>query len=900
MSTPSGFWRKCRIGFRWFRITILLAVLAVLGAGIWFNRLGLPDFLKRPLVAKLRARGIELEFTRLRLRFVRGLVAENVRLGHAGTPGPAISLAEVQLRLDHRALLHRRLQINSLVLREGKLVWPLTPTNALVLNRIQTDLRFQTNDTWSLDHFQAAFAGVNLSLAAEIAHAPEIRHWEMFHGKGTGLQAEVRTQLQKISDTLGRIHFEGAPQLWLAVNGDARDIHSFVVQLDASAPEVQSPWGSARDVQLTANLTAPADAAANFDPAWGWWTNLQPYRLTWTMQLTQLQSEKLKADSVVCGVRWRAPELAVTNLSAALGGGQLDGQARLNVATREFAFTNSSRFDVHAVVALLTEKTRARLAEISWTQPPGLRVGGSLILPSWTDRQWDWHAEVQPTIHLCGELALTNATAFGAEIDAACTHFDYSNMTWELPDLAIARAKTRLELAGDENDATKDYHWHIRGEFDPDTLRPFLTASNAVRGFDLFHFTGPTALDFEARGRLYDYDSIEAAGRAALTNFVVRGQAVDSVVSGFQYSNRIVEFYRPQLFRAGGTQMMTADRITLDFNSQRIRFVNGFSTAQPEVVARAIGPKIGRTFEPYQFSEPPTVRVNGCVPLRGTNGADLSFDIIKGAPFQWLKFRTSFIAGTIHWWEQTLVLTNVAAAFYGGSGKGYANFDFAAPHEGADYHCAVDVTNVNLHLLAADLLSPTNHLEGTLSGLLIVTRADSRDWRTWDGFGHARLRDGLLWDIPIFGILSPVLNTVSPGLGNSRATEASARFVSTNGVMRSDSLEIRSTMMRLQYSGTVDMQENVNARITAQLLRDTWVVGPLVSTALWPVSKLFEYHVTGTLKNPKSEPVYVPKLLLMPLHPFRSLEELFPYSNFSTNLPPTLRTNNATDAGPGQ
>ncbi|HTQ49165.1 MAG TPA: hypothetical protein VMJ12_00545, partial [Candidatus Acidoferrales bacterium] len=172
--------------------------------------------------------------------------------------------------------------------------------------------------------------------------------------------------------------------------------------------------------------------------------------------------------------------------------------------------------------------------------------------------------------------------------------------------------------------------------------------------------------------------------------------------------------------------------------------------------------------------------------------------------------------------------------------------------------------------------------------------------RTWDGFGHANLGDGLLWDIPIFGVLSPVLNTVSPGLGNSRATEASARFVSTNGVMRSDSLEIRSTMMRLQYSGTVDMQENVNARITAQLLRDTWVVGPLVSTALWPVSKLFEYHVTGTLKNPKSEPVYVPKLLLMPLHPFRSLEELFPYSNFSTNLPPTLRTNNATDAGPGQ
>jgi hypothetical protein len=52
------------------------------------------------------------------------------------------------------------------------------------------------------------------------------------------------------------------------------------------------------------------------------------------------------------------------------------------------------------------------------------------------------------------------------------------------------------------------------------------------------------------------------------------------------------------------------------------------------------------------------------------------------------------------------------------------------------------------------------------------------------------------------------------------------------------------------------------------------------------VSKLFEYHVTGTLKNPKSEPVYVPKLLLMPLRPIRSLEELFPGGDFFSNPPP--------------
>ncbi len=54
------------------------------------------------------------------------------------------------------------------------------------------------------------------------------------------------------------------------------------------------------------------------------------------------------------------------------------------------------------------------------------------------------------------------------------------------------------------------------------------------------------------------------------------------------------------------------------------------------------------------------------------------------------------------------------------------------------------------------------------------------------------------------------------------------------------------------------------------------------------MSKLFEYNITGTLSEPKSEPVYIiPKLILMPLHPFRTLEGLFPGESSKTNAPPS-------------
>jgi hypothetical protein len=973
-----GFWRKCRVGLRWCRRAALAAVVALVCGVVWFDRVGVPDFLQRRLVESLRTRGVELEFSRLRFSLLHGLIADNVRIGHTAAPdSPALSAREVRLELDDMAALRGRLQIDGLALNQGQFILPLSPTNALKLDDIQTELRFQANDTWSLDNFKAGFAGAKFALSGDIAHAPEIRNWAIFRGANTGGTAAARAQLQKFSDTLGRIHFTGTPQVNLTLAGDARNVHSFNVRLAVNAPGVQTPWAGARDLRFTARLTAPADAPTNFnvlsgfwtnlqpfriawtaraaelqsgkasagtvecdgawhapelaltklsaqqgawtpgltvrnveaaanltapgrapasiDSSWSWWTNLQPYRLVWTVKLGELRSEQLSADSVACGGSWRAPELALTNLSARLGGGPLEAQAWLNVATREFVFTNSSRFDLHAVAALLTDKTRERLAEFSWTQPPSLRAGGSMVLPAWTNRQPDWRGEVQPTIQLLGELAFTNGTAFGAKIDSADARFAYSNLVWRLSDIALAQSKTRLEISGSEDDATKDYRWRIRGAFDPDAIRPFLTASNAVRGFGIVQFTQPVCLDADVWGRLYDYDGIGATGHVALTNFTVRGQSMDSVTAAFSYTNRVLEFSHPNLWRE--TQTMTADLITLDFNRRLISFKNGYSTADPAAISRAIGPKTAQIMEPYQFLQPPTVRVAGCVPLHDLNGghdvddADLRFDVVGGVPFQCLKLRAARITGTIHWLGETLALTNIAADLYGGAGNGFANFDFGVPHDGADYQFTAVVTNINLHALAADLSSSTNQLEGALSGRLVVTRADSRDWRTLDGFGHARLRDGLIWDIPLFGILSPVLNAVSPDLGNSRATDAAAAFAITNGVIYSDSLEINTAMTRLQYAGTVNLRGNVNARVTAQLLHNLWGVGPFISTVFWPVTKLFEYKVTGTLQNPKKEPVvpFVPKILQMPLHPIRTFEELLPGSEYfssPTNAPP--------------
>ena len=120
-TTKPGFRQRFRCYFRWCRISLLFFVLLLLGSLTYLNRVGLPEFLKARLVSELRARGVILNFTRMRLRWYHGLVAENVSLGRADDPaGPHLSMGEADLKLDRAALHKLRFQINSLLLHDGR------------------------------------------------------------------------------------------------------------------------------------------------------------------------------------------------------------------------------------------------------------------------------------------------------------------------------------------------------------------------------------------------------------------------------------------------------------------------------------------------------------------------------------------------------------------------------------------------------------------------------------------------------------------------------------------------------------------------------------------------------------------------------------------------------------
>ena len=1001
--TPSRFWRLCRIYFRRFRIGVWLAILALLGAWIYLNQFGLPNFVKRPVLEKLRARGLDLQFSRLRLRWYEGIVAENVRFGQADEPlSPNLTSAEVGLVLDYKALARLRLQINSLALRKGRLIWPLSETNGqtrqLTLDDIQTRLRLLPDDQWLLDDFSAAFAGAKIHLSGMVTNASAARQWKFFSAQQPLPAGALQQRLHLLADALEETRFAAPPELHLDVRGDARDLQSFTLRLRITAPGAETHWGSVSQGRLTARFL-PADknepvraeltlkagggstpwaattnlvlvlhlatiekqtnlvsghlvlSADTIDTRWGnatnaeitatwthaltnpiplsghvqlrceqaqtelaggavarrfelaaslsgaktvsqsepsraWWTNLEPYLLDWECCLTEFQSPKIQAEAIAGAGRWRAPELTITNLHAELYQAQINGRAALDVATRELRASITSEVDPHRFSPLLTDGAQRRLSEFAWDGPPKVRVDASLVLPAWTNRQPDWRAEVRPSLRLDGEFQLPRGVAFrGVRVSAAQSHFSYSNSIWRLPDLTLTRPEGRVSASCQADERTKEFSCLIQSTIDPTIFRPLLD-TNLQPGLALFVLTEPPDLSGEIRGRLDELERIEFKGKAALTNFTVRGESVSGFQTKVQYTNQFLLLTDAHLQR--GTQHISAASLGVDFPAQLVYLTNGFSTAEPQVVTRAIGPIVAQAIEPYRFVRPPTARVQGIIPLHDETKADLHFDL-EGGPFQWWKFNLPHVAGHVHWKGEHLTLEHIRAEFYGGSAVGFAAFDFR-PKAGADFQFDFTVTNALLQSLMSDVSTITNRLEGLLSGRLIVNEANTADWRSCQGGGELVLKDGLIWEIPIFGIFSPILNSMVPGLGSSRATAATGDFRISNGVLHTDDLEIRAPTMRLAYRGTADLDGKVNARVDAELLRDVWLLGPFFSTILWPVTKVFEYKMTGSLAQPKTEPVFlIPKLMLMPFRPFRSVKEHVPETPgpARTNAPPS-------------
>ncbi len=1017
------FWGLARRVFRGLRIAVWLGLLTLLIFAFWLHHYGLPEFARDRLVSALRQRGVELRFTRMRLVWYRGLVADNIQIGRpAETNSPRVSATEAEVHLRVRPLLRRRVDLEGVALRGGRVVIPIWGTNdtprELEVEKLSGELKFLPGDEWALSGFQAETFGVKLRLSGTVTNATAMRSWKFGRPRPKEKTAEVFWH--DLVSQFEQTKFAAPSEIIGTISGDAQQLETFRASVNLSSPAIDSPWGRSGKLDLTAQIRPQPGAliyaevklqARNADTRWGradsvelesrlapsltqwtptnahldlkvkraqtpwgsaatvalqadfrpnpsdtasafaeyslrgqqvqtkwarfaqaelsaagvvstsnawpsvaktrlkfaggeidagraasgnveaaftlpaveamemantnlsWWVRAEKISGDVKAQLTDVHTPQLDATNVTLVAAWQPPWLTVRELTAALFDGELRATAKLDTATRRLTAEVKTDFDLQKLSPLLATNSQPWLAQLTWDHSPKLSAAVQVTLPLWTNSPvWqdvDWANEVRPTLALAGNFAVGETVFRALPVNAAQSEFSYSNRTWRFPNLLITRPEGAARIALTVQEETHLLEAVIDSALDPRFVRP-LFAPEVQTIIDDFTLTSPPLLHAEIATPWDAPEKISARATFVVTNGGYRGRAVLSCRTLITFTNLVLGLMSPEVVRTEGTGR--ADSVVIDLRRKKLFINQGTGELEVTAVTHVVGAGVEATMQPYHFAAAPRARVNGVIDLEQSLRSDLRFEV-EGGPFEWQAFRFQHVTGDVHWAGTTLTLSNLVGSMHGGSLELSAAFDFAVP-SGANFSFRAEAHDLNFHSLMSDLSSPTNKLEGMLSGLLVVTAANTDAPRSWFGYGQAALQEGLIWDVPAVRFFSPILNALKPGAGNSRAREVAATFSITNSVIFTDDLLIHASGMRLNYDGTVDFDTRINGRVEAEVLRDMPGFGAIVSKVLWPVTKLFEYKVTGTLGHPDSKPLFIPKIFTMPFHPLRTFREL--------------------------
>ena len=625
------------------------------------------------------------------------------------------------------------------------------------------------------------------------------------------------------------------------------------------------------------------------DPGRSWrklWSRIEPVQIQSSLVVSSCVLPRLTIEAAQLGVKWESPWLRIEPLRAQMNGGVADITLTLNTSNRQATAVVTNTSDVHRLGTMMGTNTQRWLKQYGWKVPPWLRADASLVLPEWshfTDLlskpkgtvppPIPWESESLPTLRVQGSVRVGEGDYRGVTFQSATLSFQGSNDVWVLPDIVAHRPEGVLELSHVSNERTRDYSFNIRSHIDPNAIRPLLPES-ASEGFDLFTFSSPPLITAEVHGRWRSPELMWATASLAIDGVKFRGEdAKHFEAHSVLFSNRLFHAQGLRLEREEG--QATLGDVWFDLEEKKLRLTNVVSRVALAPVCRAIGSNVMETMKDYEFATPPFVKLEGVIDtLKARKENDLQFDV-DARDFSWKLFHIGSIQALVHWDKDHLDLKPVNAAFYDGKLQGEAHFNFGL-NPGTDFNFALTARNVDLSIFMKDIGSRSNKMEGRLDCDLTITDANTRDKFTWNGQGRGELTNGLIWDIPFFAVVSPALNTLAPGIGNSRARQATGVFDITNGVIYARDLDIRASAMRIKSSGSVDFDKQVNARMEAELLRDMPGIGFLLSKFFWPVTKMFEFKITGTLDKPKTDQLYaVPRLLMMPFHPIKTFKDIF-------------------------
>ena len=211
-------------------------------------------------------------------------------------------------------------------------------------------------------------------------------------------------------------------------------------------------------------------------------------------------------------------------------------------------------------------------------------------------------------------------------------------------------------------------------------------------------------------------------------------------------------------------------------------------------------------------------------------------------------------------------ISNLEAGIYGGHVRGGMRFYPVLSDSNWRYELAMDSEDLEFgQFLDATFGMGTNEVRGRLTGGGTLSGYISDRWaETMGGSGKATLKDGWLFQVPVFNGLTSVLQLVLPDFSFFAQTDASAAYDIHDGRVWVKDATIEGSLFSVAGEGSYGLDNTLDFDVEVQLMRGG-LFARLVRLVTMPLTRMLKFTVTGPIEDAKWRPTNLNPMKLVKL-----------------------------------
>jgi hypothetical protein len=555
------------------------------------------------------------------------------------------------------------------------------------------------------------------------------------------------------------------------------------------------------------------------------------------------QFETVHAEATLAGERLRRGDYEMANLSVAAEWanqtldvtqcswtdnlGSFSGRASWSRETRTADFQGRSTLDAKRF--LEAAGFPQLLADVTLNSPPLVELSGAANFA--TDKA---------KISVIGRLAVERFSYKTVPFLKLTGDFSWDGERGMIRELRLRHESG--ELRGDLLDGPNDFRLTLESGIDPIVFRAF-TSPEMGRFLAEWVWSRPPSIRFALHGPGRDPETWIGEGAITTQRTRFRGAWMNEASAALRLEKGAFHLDNLRVVRDEGTG---TGSIAYDFGHHEVRFKDIKTSLHLSEAIVWVDPKYFKEVVDYKFRHPPNLVVNGVFHFQGGNDhIEIKVDAPTGMDYTFLGKNLPFdhVAGRLLFTDNRLQLIDVDGKLFSGDVRGGADISLARNDK--SYRANLTLDGVDFPRLA-DLYFKYETARGRLSGAYEWTGVGS-ETRLMQGTGTAKVTDGDIFAIPIFGPLSGLLSAIIPGAGYSLARQASANFTIQNGIIHTDDFKVSGKLFGMIGHGDIHFLED-------KLDFDIRIQAGGAGVVLTPMYKLFEYKGEGSIAKPNWHP----------------------------------------------